>query len=197
MEVVRLERSRLGEASDVLARAFHDDPAWIWLIPDDERRRRSAAVAVPGRLRGHGRRRVGDHRDRARRRAVAAAGAAGDAGRADAARARGDAVSPRRRDHGVPRLRPGGRDAARRRSSAGRTGTSPASASTRPHSGTGIGSALIAPGIEAAARAGLPTVLLTNNAVNLPFYERQGFVVVREDETPRGGPHAWAMVKAP
>jgi hypothetical protein len=40
-------------------------------------------------------------------------------------------------------------------------------------------------------------VLLTNNAVNLPFYERQGFVVVREDETPRGGPHAWAMVKAP
>ena len=37
---MRLERSRLGEASDVLARAFRDDPAWTWLIPDDERRGR-------------------------------------------------------------------------------------------------------------------------------------------------------------
>src|SRR4051812_37188465 len=40
MEVVRLERNQLGDASDVLARAFHDDPAWVWLIPDPERRRR-------------------------------------------------------------------------------------------------------------------------------------------------------------
>src|SRR2546423_4584816 len=40
MDVVRLDDSRLGEASDVLARAFHDDPAWVWLIPDDERQRR-------------------------------------------------------------------------------------------------------------------------------------------------------------
>jgi hypothetical protein len=40
MEVVRLERDQLGEASDVLARAFHDDPAWVWLIPDPERRAR-------------------------------------------------------------------------------------------------------------------------------------------------------------
>ena len=40
MEVVRLEESRLGEASDVLARAFYDDPAWVWLIPDPARRAR-------------------------------------------------------------------------------------------------------------------------------------------------------------
>ena len=40
MEVVRIEDSRLGEASDVLARAFQGDPAWVWLIPDAERRRR-------------------------------------------------------------------------------------------------------------------------------------------------------------
>src|SRR3954454_20217000 len=40
MGVVRLEASRLGEASDVLARAFQDDPAWVWLIPDAEKRRR-------------------------------------------------------------------------------------------------------------------------------------------------------------
>ena len=40
MEVVRLERSRLDEASATLARAFFDDPAWVWLLPDAERRAR-------------------------------------------------------------------------------------------------------------------------------------------------------------
>jgi hypothetical protein len=34
VEVVRIDRERLGEASDVLARAFVDDPAWVWLVPD-------------------------------------------------------------------------------------------------------------------------------------------------------------------
>ena len=38
MEIVRLQRARLGEASAVLARAFHDDPAWVWLIPDPDKR---------------------------------------------------------------------------------------------------------------------------------------------------------------
>jgi ribosomal protein S18 acetylase RimI-like enzyme len=40
-------------------------------------------------------------------------------------------------------------------------------------------------------------VLLTNNEANLPFYERHGFEVVRRDQTPKDGPQAWAMVKAP
>src|SRR6476661_1037854 len=40
MEIVRLEGSRLDEASAVLARAFFDDPAWVWLLPDPERRAR-------------------------------------------------------------------------------------------------------------------------------------------------------------
>jgi ribosomal protein S18 acetylase RimI-like enzyme len=61
----------------------------------------------------------------------------------------------------------------------------------------GIGTALLEPGVNAAAREGLPVVLLTNNEVNLPFYRRNGFEVVRESETPRGGPKAWAMVKHP
>jgi len=61
----------------------------------------------------------------------------------------------------------------------------------------GVGTALLAPGLAAAERAGLPAVLLTNNEGNLPFYERHGFEIVRKDETPKGGPQAWAMVKAP
>jgi ribosomal protein S18 acetylase RimI-like enzyme len=63
--------------------------------------------------------------------------------------------------------------------------------------GHGVGSALLEPGLIAAARAGLPAVLLTNNEANLGFYEQHGFTVVREGETPQGGPHAWAMVRPP
>src|SRR3954467_2737361 len=40
MQIVRLDPARLHEASDVLARAFHSDPAWRWVLPDEERRAR-------------------------------------------------------------------------------------------------------------------------------------------------------------
>ena len=38
VEVVRLPQSGLRDASEMLARAFHDDPAWEWVLPDPERR---------------------------------------------------------------------------------------------------------------------------------------------------------------
>jgi ribosomal protein S18 acetylase RimI-like enzyme len=196
VDVVRLERSRLGEASDVLARAFRDDPAWTWLIPDDERRARllpwlfrvgfevtAADVwSTPGPVRGAARwlppgrpaMRVGP----TLRALVATPFRLGAAttpflayGRSVEALRAEVAPGPHWYLAGI--------------------GVDPASQRA------GVGSALIAPGVEAAAREGLPTVLLTNNEANLPFYERHGFVVVREDDTPRGGPHAWAMVKAP
>ena len=40
VEVVRIGRDRLGEASAVLARAFQHDPAWVWVIPDADKRER-------------------------------------------------------------------------------------------------------------------------------------------------------------
>jgi ribosomal protein S18 acetylase RimI-like enzyme len=196
VEVVRLETSRLGEASDVLARAFHDDPAWTWLIPDDERRRNllpwlfrvgfevtAAEVwANTGVVRGAARwlppgrpaMRVGP----TLRALVATPFRLGTA--TTSFLAYGRAVEALR-DEAEPKphwyLAGIGVDPEAQRQ--------------------GIGSALIAPGVEAARRDGLPTVLLTNNEANLPFYEGHGFVVVREDETPRGGPYAWAMVRAP
>jgi ribosomal protein S18 acetylase RimI-like enzyme len=196
VEVVRLERSRLGEASDVLARAFRDDPAWTWLLPEDERRARllpwlfrvgfevtAADVwSTVGPVRGAARwlppgrpaMRVGP----TLRALVATPFRLGAAttpflayGRSVEALRAEVAPGPHWYLAGI--------------------GVDPA------YQRAGVGSALIAPGVEAAAREGLPTVLLTNNEANLPFYERHGFVVVREDDTPRGGPHAWAMVKAP
>ncbi len=61
----------------------------------------------------------------------------------------------------------------------------------------GIGSALIAPGIEASVRDRIPCALLTNAVANLPFYERHGFEIVLEGRTPHDGPHAWMMRRRP
>jgi ribosomal protein S18 acetylase RimI-like enzyme len=61
----------------------------------------------------------------------------------------------------------------------------------------GIGSALLRPGLDAADAAGLPAGLLTNSERNLSFYERHGFRVIREGETPDRGPHAWMMRRDP
>src|SRR4051794_28769971 len=105
----------------VLARAFQEDPAWVWLIPDAEKRRRllpwlfrvgfdvtAADVwTTPGVIRGAARGAPGG-------RALAAAGPSADARGADAQGARDHAISARLGDHAVPRLRARGRGAARR-----------------------------------------------------------------------------------
>jgi ribosomal protein S18 acetylase RimI-like enzyme len=196
VEIVRLERAKLGEASDMLARAFHDDPAWVWLIPDAKRRARilpwlfrvgfdvtAADVwATAGPVRGAARwmppgrpaMRVGPTLRALVTTPIRLGSATGPflsyGGAVEALRA--EAMPG---DHWY--LAGIGVDPAAQRQ--------------------GIGSALLQPGLAAAAEAGLPAVLLTNSDVNLPFYEAHGFEVVREGTTPENGPHAWAMVKWP
>ncbi|MFL5954570.1 MAG: GNAT family N-acetyltransferase [Gaiellaceae bacterium] len=196
MEIVRLDPERLAEASTVLARAFQDDPAWVWLIRDAERRRR----LLPWLFR------VGFD--------VTAADVWANAGAIlGAARwlppgrppmrvgptLKALVTTPFRLGPAIAPFLAYGRSVEALR----------AEAVPRPHwylagigvdpsaQRRGIGGALLEPGLTAAARAGLPAALLTNSEANLPFYERHGFRVVREGDTPRGGPHAWAMVKGP
>ena len=196
MEVVRLEDARLGEASNVLARAFQNDPAWVWLIPDAERRRRllpwlfrvgfdvtAADVwTTSGVVRGAARwlppgrppMRVG-------------------------ATLRALVTTPFRLGTAIGPFLAYGRAVEVLRAEAmpgppwylAGIGVDPSAQRQ------GVGTALLAPGLEAAERYGLPAVLMTNNVAYIPFYERHGFEIVRKDETPKGGPQAWAMVKAP
>ena len=194
MEVVRLEDSRLGEASDVLARAFQDDPAWVWLIPDAERRRRllpwlfrvgfdvtaADVYATPGRVLGAARWLPPGRppmRVVATLKAIAATPFKLGAATAPFL-AYGRAVEQMRADTvGEPHWYLAG------------IGVDPSAQRQ------GVGAALLQPGLQAAAAAGLPAVLLTNNEVNLAFYESHGFAVEREGRTPENGPRAWAMVK--
>ena len=63
--------------------------------------------------------------------------------------------------------------------------------------GRGIGSALIEFGLEQAREGGTAMVLETGTQRNVPLYERLGFHVVEEADSPDGGPHVWFMRRDP
>jgi ribosomal protein S18 acetylase RimI-like enzyme len=196
MEIVRLERSRLGEASTVLARAFHGDPAWVWMIPDADRRARvlpwlfrmsfdvttADVYATAGELLGASRwLRPGQPPMHVM------------------ATLRALVLTPLRLRAVTPQFLAFGRAVENMRLEAAPTphwylagiGVDP---SVQRH---GVGGSLLRPGLDAATRDGVPAVLLTHNEANLSFYEEHGFRIVRERPTPQGGPHAWAMVRRP
>jgi GNAT superfamily N-acetyltransferase len=59
--------------------------------------------------------------------------------------------------------------------------------------GGGLGSALIAVGLERARAAGTGAFLATGSAENVPLYMRAGFRLVEDADAPDGGPHIWFM----
>ncbi|WP_421111254.1 GNAT family N-acetyltransferase [Streptomyces sp. NEAU-S77] len=63
--------------------------------------------------------------------------------------------------------------------------------------GRGLGTAVLTPGIEAAARAGYPAFLETSSERNVAFYERLGFKVTAEILLPDSGPRTWCMRRDP
>jgi ribosomal protein S18 acetylase RimI-like enzyme len=196
VEIVRLRPAQLGEASDILARAFQDDPAWRWIIPDVRRR----AALLPWLFR------VGF--DMAAAEVWTTEGAVRGAARWQPPGRPPTRLGPTLRALVAAPIRLGG--ATGRYLAYGRAvETLRMRVAPWPHwylagigvdpaeQRRGIGSALLRPGLEASARDGLPAVLLTNSERNLSFYERGGFRVAGEGETPEGGPHAWAMVRNP
>lgn len=63
--------------------------------------------------------------------------------------------------------------------------------------GTGLGAAVIKPGMEAATRAGCPAFLETSNEQNVRFYEHLGFVVTAAVDLPDNGPRTWCLLHEP
>jgi ribosomal protein S18 acetylase RimI-like enzyme len=196
VEIVRLERSRYGEASAVLARAFENDPAWTWLFPDPERRRQ----VLPWLFR------LGF--DMTSADVWATAGEVVGAARWLAPGRPPVRLSASLRALALTPLRLGGATlpflAYGRAVEALRTEAAPGAHWYLAGIGVdpvrrreGIGAALLRPGLTAARAAGVPAVLLTNLEANLSFYERHGFRVVLEGRTPEDGPRAWAMVAFP
>lgn len=63
--------------------------------------------------------------------------------------------------------------------------------------GRGIGSALVAFGLERARESNTAVILETGTPRNVLLYERLGFHVVEEADSPEGGPHVWFMRRDP
>jgi GNAT superfamily N-acetyltransferase len=61
--------------------------------------------------------------------------------------------------------------------------------------GKGYGSALLAPVLQRCDRDGVPAYLESSNERNIPFYERQGFVVTGKHDL-LGGPPLFPMWRA-
>jgi ribosomal protein S18 acetylase RimI-like enzyme len=196
MEIVRLEDGRLEEATAVLARAFYDDPAWRWVVPNDRRR----AALLPWLFQMAFEVTEGE--------AWTTAGpVVGCARWLPPGRAhvhigpmlRAFVSTPLRARESTSRFLAYGRAVEAMRAESvpephwylAGIGVEPAERRR------GIGSALIAPGIEASVRDRIPCALLTNAEANLPFYERHGFEVVLEGKTPDDGPRAWMMRRKP
>jgi ribosomal protein S18 acetylase RimI-like enzyme len=189
---VRLSSEQLGEASIVLARAFQDDPAWSWVLPNPRRRASllpwlfqtgfeiadAEVWTTEGEIRG-----------------VARWLPPGQPNVHVGAMLRALVTTPLRVREATNRFFAYGRAVESLRARAvpephwylAGIGVDP------PYQRRGIGSELLAPGLEAADGAGLPCALLTNSEENLAFYRSRGFEVVREGRTPDDGPRAWMM----
>lgn len=63
--------------------------------------------------------------------------------------------------------------------------------------GKGFGSQLLAPMIARCDREGMPAYLESSKERNVPLYERHGFKVVEEMDLPNGGPRVWRMWREP
>lgn len=69
-------------------------------------------------------------------------------------------------------------------------------AAVRPdHQGKGWGGAAIRAGIAQADADGKPIYLETATLSNVGLYQRLGFDVIEEWDVPRGGPHFWSMLR--
>lgn len=63
--------------------------------------------------------------------------------------------------------------------------------------GTGVGAALLRPALARADAEGVPCYLETQNRRNVRFYRKQGFRVVSDGEVPGHGLRVWTMLREP
>ncbi len=177
----------------MLARAFHDDPVFAWLIPNDARR----AARLPQLFE------MFFHSDgpAGMRLATTATEAA------TLWRAPGQARSGRRETLSAawPLVRVFGwhlpRAFAVSEAIEAHFPTGPfwylhIAGCDPAHQGKGLGGAAVRAGLERAAGR-LPAYLETAKERNLAFYQRLGFRVTDEWSVPGGGPRFWSMLRDP
>jgi ribosomal protein S18 acetylase RimI-like enzyme len=200
LEAVPLALDQVRDAGEVLARAFHDEPGWSWILPCESRRVR----VMPWFMEAWAKycRKYGE--------------AYTTTGKVEGAALW---IPPGKYPQSVVRMMLSGlmlvplkfgwtafgrvmaslscyerlhkRDVPPRHWYLPTLGVDP------PRQGQGIGSALLRPVLEMADTEGLFCYLETETEKNVLFYRRQGFEIAAEDDLPNGGPHFWTMRRKP
>jgi ribosomal protein S18 acetylase RimI-like enzyme len=192
--------SRTREVGEVLARALHDDPHWVWILPDESRR----AQVLPWFMEVCAKycHKCGEvHTTAGKVEGAALWLPPGKyppsvvgmilAGMMLVPLKFGRAALGRLMSSANYAMRLHKRDVPRRHWYLSTLGVEP------PRQGQGIGSALIQPALVRADAEGLVCYLETEREKNVRFYRRHGFEVVVESDVPNGGPHMWTMKREP
>ena len=200
---VPLAAAQIKDASEMLARAFHDDPADVWLLPDEDKRRRALLgnfvmatryglrygemYTTPNTTEGVAIWLPPEDPFPSTTRMMRVGFLAfvltpfmfgfGAFSRFMAIMNRMEKLHKRDMPHRHWYLMVLGVDP--------------------PRQGQGIGGALMQPVLERADRERLPCYLETGKEVNVSFYKKHGFEVVVEDDLPGGGPRFWTMKREP
>ena len=195
-ETIRLGESQLDEASAVLARAFFDDPLFVWMEPDDQRR----AGFLPWIMRVGSR--YGMLFGEVHATPHALQGAAvwlppggttvqqerlEQAGFVDPVAVLGETAVARFDSFMEHAEALHARDMGAAHWYLMILGVDP------PFQGRGIGGGVIQPVLSRVDSEGLPCYLETAKERNLPFYRKHGFEVVHEGMMPPDGPRFWTM----
>lgn len=198
--IVNLDRAQISDAGKVLGRAFWDDPAAIYIMPDDAARSEQLTWFMTGAAR------YGDLFGSAHTTADTVEGAAiwlppeeTHVTDEKMSQAGFDELPDRLGEDGYERFGNmfGRMDELHERDVPEPhwylfiLGVDP------PRQGQGLGSAIIQEGLSRADAAGLPCYLETMKARNVPFYEKHGFQVVVDEIIPGGGLRLWTMKRQP
>lgn len=182
----------LDAIGDMLARAFHDDPATAWILPDSRTRRRQARPLFAANTRI-----VMDKGE-----VWTTDGTTGAALWSAPGRWRD---RPRHLLRWIPAFLPAWRSAPRalrvmrlmdRHHPSEPHWYLDALAVEPDRQGRGVGSALLPPVLRRCDEQGVPAYLVSSNPRNIPLYERHGFRVTGELPIP-GGPVLYPMWRDP
>ncbi len=199
-EVLRLATGQVGEAGDVLGRAFFDNPMALYLFPDAAQRMRPLSWMFDRTTRyGHLFGEVYTTTDRVDGAAIWLPPDSPPIGGERVIRAGMAAMPHEMGQEAFQRLIAMKRhfDDLRQRDVPEQhwylwtLGVDP------PRQGQGVGGALLRPVLSRADADGLPCYLEADKAKNVPFYEMHGFEVVEEGDLPDGGYHYWTMKRPP
>jgi ribosomal protein S18 acetylase RimI-like enzyme len=198
LEIGTLAPERAGEAALVFARAFFENPAWLWTLPDPARRERvlrffyraalryafarGETLATAGALRGAAIL-LPPERPLLDRRGLSQVGLwqlPFRAGLAAFARFRAQGRGFRARQLC---------DAPARHVYLWEIGVDPG------HQSRGIGSAMLRAVARRSDAAGVPVYVDTTDPRNLSLYERHGFRIVSHGAFPNGGCRYWTLVR--